>query len=91
MKEVSEVINCSETIGALSEEGTALFVTAIGMVGIVAQVSNMRKKGLLSLGEIGYILVLYISCKIACYVNILCAKSDVWRCQSRTSFGRVYK
>jgi hypothetical protein len=36
MKEVNEEINCSETNSAVSEEGTAHFVTGIGMVGVVA-------------------------------------------------------
>jgi hypothetical protein len=48
MKEVCEETNCSETNRAVPKRGMASFVTAIGKV------------RLLSLGEIGYILDLYI-------------------------------
>jgi hypothetical protein len=54
------VTYCSETKGAVTKEGTVFFVIVIGMVGIVAPFPSRQKKGLLLLGEIGYIMFLSI-------------------------------
>jgi hypothetical protein len=53
------VTNCSEKVGVVPSSGLTLSSVS-GMVGIVAPLPNKRKRGLLSLGEIGYILHLDI-------------------------------
>jgi len=44
MKEVSEKIKCSKTIGAVTKCGTAHFVIAIGMVGVLYLSSTYKKR-----------------------------------------------
>jgi hypothetical protein len=60
MKEGSKEANCSKTKGAVSEERTAPFVEAIGVVGAFTPFLSSAEKGSLKLGKIGYILNLYI-------------------------------
>ena len=59
MKEVSEKIKCSKTIGAVTKCRTAHFVIAIGMVGVLYLSSTYKKRVVVLRGNSLYTELIY--------------------------------